>query len=178
MPDPLLWICQALLASVLGWAAVAKVAQWGAWRSSLSSYGIPRPMEGPVAILVPLAEAEVVAFVLVGLTRVAMAAALALLAGFCLAVLRARSRAGDRLPCGCFGKTEARDYRLMLVRNAALGVVAGAVLLAGREASPVSPSEVPPADEILPALLAAAGIVLGAWMLKHATSLMRRREHM
>ncbi|MDQ4142849.1 MAG: hypothetical protein M3198_03740 [Actinomycetota bacterium] len=178
MPDPLLWTFQALLAVVFAWAAVAKTLQWRAWRSSLASYGIPRTIETPVAVLVPVAEVTVVLLVLGGVARVAMASALALLAAFCLAVLRARSREGDRLPCGCFGKTEARDYRLMLVRNAALSALAGLVLLGGDGLDPVTAGDVPEPGEVLPATLVIIGILLGGWILKQATSSMKRREHM
>ena len=178
MPDPLVWTLQALLAVVFAWAALAKVIQWSSWRSSLDAYGIPAASLGLVAVLVPVAELGLAALILSGATRVAMAATLALLAFFCLAVLRARARQGDRLPCGCFGKTEARDYRLMIVRNALLGTVAGVVLVVGDEGSPVSSAEMPPAGELLPALLVACGVALVVWMLKHVTTLMKRREHM
>ena len=177
MPVPLLWICQAALAVVFAWAATAKTAQWGSWRSSLSAYGIPPRLEAVVAAAVPAAEVAVVALVVGGLTNVAMALALALLALFSLGVVRARSRSGDRLPCGCFGKTEERDYRFMLVRNALLASLAGIVLIGDGE-SLVEGAEMPAADEILPALLAAGGLLLAAWMFRHVTQLMRRREHM
>lgn len=178
MPAPLLWICQVAVAVVFGWAAVAKVVQWRSWRSSLIAYGIPRAGEATAAVLVPLAELGVVALVVSGLMNVAMAFALGLLALFSFAVLAARARSGDRLPCGCFGKAEARDYRLMLVRNALLSALAATVLLAGDGETVVSGADLGARDEILPALLVAGGVLLGVWMLRHATQLMRRREHM
>lgn len=178
MPDPLLWTLQGLLVVVFAWAALAKIVQWSAWRSSLGAYGIPGRLVNPVAVTVPLAEIGLAALILSGATRVAMAATLALLAFFCLAVLRARARQGDRLPCGCFGKTEARDYRLMLVRNGLLGALAGVVLVTGDEGSPISSAEVPTAGEVIPAILVVAGALLVVWMLRYATHLMKRREHM
>ncbi len=178
MPAPLLWICQAALAVVFAWAAVAKVIQWKSWRSSLAAYGIPRSIEPFAAALVPSAEVVVAALIVFGLPKVGVAAALAMLGLFSLAVVRARARTGDRLPCGCFGQTDARDYRLMLVRNALLGALAGTILVGGRDESLVEGMQGPPAGEVLPAILVAAGVLLVAWMLRHVTQLMRRREHM
>ena len=43
------------------------------------------------------------------------------LVGFSAAIVRARVRDGrDAVACGCFGGSRARDYRLLLARNAAL----------------------------------------------------------
>ena len=178
MPPPLSWALQAVLAITFAWAAGAKVARWSTWRATLPGYGIARGLLGPVAVGVPLLEATVSTLAVAGVTRVAMAAALALLSAFSFGVLRARARQGDRLPCGCFGRTEERDYRVMLARNAVLAALAGAVLLFGREVELLSGAGAPDMKDAVPGLLVAVGALLAVWMAKHATSLMHRRENM
>ena len=135
-------------------------------------------MRMSVAVLVPVLELGVAALVVAGETKIAMAAVIALLNGFSLAVLQARARTGDRLPCGCFGRTEERDYRLMLTRNSLLGILAGAVLIGGDADGFVADGGAPTAGDLIPALLVAVGVLLVLWMSRYATSLMRRREHM
>jgi uncharacterized membrane protein YphA (DoxX/SURF4 family) len=178
MPGPLLWISAVALALTLLWAGSAKLVRWSAWRPSLEPYGIPGSLRPVVAVLVPAVEITIAMMIVVGPTRVAMALTLAMLAGFSLAVLRARASEGDRLPCGCFGGSEARDYRLMLVRNAFLGALAGAVLLSRTEDTVISSNDLPASSQILPALLVISGVLLVVWTLRQATSMMRRREHM
>lgn len=178
MPGPLLWISQVVLALTLLWAGFAKVVRWSSWRPSLEPYGIAEGLRSPVAILVPATEISVATLIIVGPTRVAMALTLAMLGAFSLAVLRARASEGDSLPCGCFGGTEARDFRLMLVRNGFLGALAGAVLLSRTNDTVVSSDDLPSSSQILPALLVLSGALLVVWTLRQATSMMRRREHM
>lgn len=175
MPAPFPWILQALLAVTFGWAALAKLVRWSTWRASLGPYGVPKALVSAVATTVPLAEATVAFLLVVGPSRVALAATLALVSAFSLAVLKARNVTGDRLPCGCFGRTEARDFRLMLGRNALLAATAGALLLTGAKGDLAS-TEAPSPAEVLPALLVAAGLGLVVWMLKYATTLMHRGE--
>jgi hypothetical protein len=158
-------VVPSLLALAFAWAAIAKVSRFGAWRGALNGYRLPKAIEGPALVLVPVVEI-IVAGLLVGggdVTKAGAALSVALLAGFSLAVLRARRLQGDRLPCGCFGGAGSRDYRLMLLRNAFLGAVAAAILLvpdvAGYELEP------PDASQAVPALLVALGVALLAWLL-------------
>lgn len=155
----------SLLALAFAWAAIAKVTRFAAWRGALRGYRLPKPVEASALVLVPVVEV-VAAVLLVGggdVTKAGAALSVALLAGFSLAVLRARRLGGDRLPCGCFGGAGTRDYRLMLVRNAFLGAVAAAVLLvpdvAGYEL------EAPDASQAIPALLVGLGIALIGWLV-------------
>jgi hypothetical protein len=94
---------------------------------------------------------------------------LALLVAFSFAVVRARRSPGDRLPCGCFGRTADRDSRLILARNAAL---AGLSLVALDSPSPLEAAPPSPADWV-PAALAASGIVLAALVLRRAAGALR-----
>ena len=116
-------------------------------------------------VLVPVA--EIVAGVLLAAggdaSKAGAALSVALLAAFSSAGLRARRSGGDRLPCGCFGGSGERDYRLMLVRNAILGAVAAAILTVPGAAT--YELEVPDASQIVPALLVAVGAGLAIWLL-------------
>jgi hypothetical protein len=166
-PAPL---AAVLLAVVFGWAFLAKVLGPRAWRRALGGYGLPAPIASAALVAVPVAEAAVTILLLAGSTTVGAGLALVLLSAFWIAVVRARRSLGDRLPCGCFGGNKLRDARLMLGRNAALAVLAGAALLEG-QAPAFSP---PVAGEALPAILALIGAVLTAWILRRAGQLLGR----
>lgn len=176
MPNPLSFVFELVLVLTFAWAVVAKIVHWGSWTQSLEAYGFPEGTRPVVALAVPVAELTVAALVLVGPVRVGLAATLLLVSAFSLGILRARSLQGDRLPCGCFGRTEARDYRLLLIRNALLGALAGIALVAGASESVISLADVPSSSEIFPALLVAGGVVLVSWLAWQAFS-MKRREH-
>lgn len=149
-----------LLAVAFAWAALAKAARPRAWKAALDGYALSRPVRGTAFFVVPAAEAGAVALLLLGghATRAGAALSVALLSAFSLAVLRARRLGGDRLPCGCFGGNGSRDYRLMLVRNSVLAVVAAAALSTRHEL------DVPRGDEVLPAVLAGLGLALVGWL--------------
>ena len=154
-----------LLAVAFFWAAIAKASRPPAWRAALVGYRLPTRVVTPALVLVPVA--EIVAAVLLSAggnaSKAGAALSVALLGAFSLAVLRARQLGGDRLPCGCFGGSGSRDYRLMLVRNAFLGAVAASILLVPAVAR--YELEPPPASDLLPALLVGLGVVLIAWLV-------------
>jgi hypothetical protein len=131
MMDSFTFVSAAVVAGAFGWAAISKLVGYERWRRALSGYGLPEVLERAARPGTPTLEAVVVAVVLFGPLPLAGALTLAMLAGFSLVILRARAIQGDRLPCGCFGGTTERDYRLMLVRNAVLALPAGALALSG-----------------------------------------------
>ena len=149
-----------LLAVAFAWAALSKAARPRAWKAALDGYGLARPVRRTTLFAVPAAEAAAAALLLLGgdATRAGAALSVALLSAFSLAVLRARRLRGDRLPCGCFGGSGRRDYRLMLVRNSVLAAVAAAALSTRHEL------DAPGAGEAVPAILAGLGIALIAWL--------------
>jgi hypothetical protein len=161
--DLVLRFSSALLAVVFTWSAVAKLLQWGRWRHVLGRY---RP-SGWVRLIalpaVPALELAVVLALLAGMTRSAGALTLALLAGFSLAVLRLRSIEGDRLPCGCFGKTTERDYRLVLLRNSFLAILAAVVVAAPAETPLLEGFAAPDGSELLPLILVVVGMGAAGW---------------
>ena len=174
MPDVTARLATLCLAALLTWAAAAKLLRWDAWRGALAEYRLPRGLEAPAAGGTPIAELGAAALLVSPTPRAGAALAVALLAAFSLVIMRGRSIHGDRLPCGCFGRSHARDYRMMLVRNALLGVLAAVVLLAGREGSALAGLSLPNTGELLPALLVALGLAAVAWTAYHVTSAARR----
>jgi hypothetical protein len=155
----------SLLAVAFLWAALAKASRPSAWRAALAGYRLPAGLLVPALVGVPVAEILVGVLLVAGglATKAGAALGVALLASFSLAVLRARRSGGDRLPCGCFGGSGSRDYRLMLVRNASLGAIAGVLLLVPRVAR--YELDAPRPSDAVPALLAALGIAAIAWLV-------------
>jgi hypothetical protein len=159
-----------LLAAVFAWAGVAKVVRRSNWREGLRRYRFG-PLEVPLAAGVPVAELAIVAGLVAGLTRAFAALTLGMLAGFSLAVVRARTFAGDLLPCNCFGRSPAHDYRTMLVRNGLLGLPAAAILIAGEDFYLFGETPWPSAAEAVPVTLVGLGLLLGGWMVRAISTL-------
>lgn len=165
MPDIALRIASLTLAAVFAWSAGSKLVRFEAWRTVLAGYRLPSPLELTARILVPVTEFAVAAALLLGAVRLGAAAALALLAAFSVAILRARSLQGDKLPCGCFGGVKNRDYRWSLARNAAFAFVALLVLTNGEDVSPLNGFAAPSGSEGAAFILVLAGVALIAWMV-------------
>jgi hypothetical protein len=138
---------------------------------------LPSALERTSRIAVPVVEIVVPVLFVVGNVGAGAALVVALVGAFSLAVLRARAVEGDRLPCGCFGRSKARDYRLMLVRNAALGVAAGTLLLAGRDVPVFDGVGAPRSSDVIPLTLSAIGLVAAAWAVWAAGSALRKGQH-
>lgn len=136
------------LALVLGWAGAAKLRA---------------PASAPVRALA-LTEVTVALLLAVpATTRVGGALAAVLGAGFAVAVLRMRARAGgaSRVRCGCFGDAREHPVSLLLLRAGA--VAAGGLLVASGAAD-----RDPSGGALLAmavAVLAVAVIVLGVLVL-------------
>lgn len=158
-----------LLALIFAWAAVAKLVRFGAWTAALSGYDLPHPLGSSARYGAPALEALVAALLVLGAVRPGAVLALALTIVFGAAILRARSRLGSRLPCGCFGGRGAHDYRGMLALDVALALAAATVLASGEAAAP---ARLDPAIAA-PGLLVVAGIALAAWVTRQAMTAMR-----
>jgi methylamine utilization protein MauE len=159
------------IAVVFAWAALTKVLKPATWWASLEQYGLGRTRR-PAAIAVPAAELTVPVLVTLGQPVAASIVALVLLAAFSLALLRARRLHGNRVACGCFGKTRARDYRVLLARNAAVGALAAASLV-GPETSWRAGLHAPHGIELLPVILTLAGAFLVAGLAWEAFQMIR-----
>jgi len=125
---------------------------------------------------VPVAEVAILGLVVMGMHRTAGIAALVILGAFSVAILWARRRFGDVVACGCFGTGGARDYRILLLRNALLAGGASIAALGGVDAPRISVPGLPTASDALPAALAVAGIAVAAWMLASTLRSVRVRR--
>jgi hypothetical protein len=173
MPEIAVRIALALLAGTFAWAALAKLIRFRAWRAALQRYELPSPMVPVAAAGVPVAEGAAAGVIVAGAGKPGAALALALLAVFSLAVMRAQTVQGGKLPCGCFGRNKVRDYRVMVVRNALLGAAAAVVLLSGSTVALFEGVRAPERGESLAAALAVLGIALVSWMTFQAAQMIR-----
>lgn len=160
VPTAVASVASSLLAGAFAWSSIAKIARPLGWSRALRHYRLAA--ERFLLVAVPGVEAGTAALLLLGATRAGGALSLALLGAFSLAVVRARSFEGDRLPCGCFGRAEARDYRTMLARNAVLGALAGAVLAPGRDLAFLEGLHAPASDDAVPFALVIVGLGVAA----------------
>jgi hypothetical protein len=164
----------ASLAAVFGVAAATKLLAPGRWRQSLAAYRLGL-LERPALVGVPLAEGAIAALVFAGASAPASILALGLLAAFSGAILRGRALHGSRVPCGCFGRAKARDFRVLLGRNLALGGLASWVLTTGASFPLLDWARSPGHGELLPAALVLAGLVVAAWLGRMAAATLRRQ---
>lgn len=176
MPEGAIRVGAAALGLVFAWAAAAKVMSPAKWRAALAGYDLPQGLRRIATVSVPIAEVAVAGFILAGRTRAGAALAIALLAGFSAVVVRAHARKGDRLPCGCFGGAAERDYRVMLGRNALIGVVAASILLNRLDVGVFDGWSTPAPADALPIVLIVVGVGLGAWVLRQVAGSFRQGD--
>ena len=120
-------LATAGLAAAFAWAAISKLVDWERWRRTLAAHELPRAVETLARRAVPVAEAAVPALALTGMTMMAGAWALVLVAIFTAEAVRAWKRFGAQVPCGCFGGREAIAPPALLTRNAGLAIAAAVV---------------------------------------------------
>jgi peroxiredoxin len=124
---------QLFLAAVFAVAAFAKLADRGSFREAIVAFRVPRRFADAGTIAVPVLELGVAAALIAAPTaRAGAAAAVALLAIFSGAIVRAL-RFGSAPDCNCFGGiTQTEVGRGTLIRNLALMAVAVLVIAAGQ----------------------------------------------
>lgn len=159
-------VAAIVLAATFAWAAAAKLFNFNEWKSSLAGFGI-RSGSGVIAFVVPVLELAAAGLLVLVDRRAGAALSLALVALFSIALVRARSLRGSRLPCGCFGRTKQRDFRILLARNTVLTILAAVVLVAGSRPWTTA-AAVPRPRDVLPAALVTAGLALLTWMVLQA----------
>lgn len=169
-------VTAAVLAGAFLWGAAAKVAHFADWRLALNGYSIPSMARPLIILVVPLAETAVAVLLLIGPLKSGAALAAALLAAFSWAIVRARSLQGDRLPCGCFGRTTARDYRLMLLRNGLLGLLVAVVLLSGTQEGILRKLGGLSMQDVLPVTLIGLASMLSLWTVRQVANALRGRQ--
>jgi hypothetical protein len=122
-------LAPAALALVFAWAGFSKVIRPGAWREELLRYQLAVPLKGMAMFILPWTEIGLAGALTLGPTGPPAWAILGLLGAFSAAIVRARVVQGtDKLTCGCFGAPKARDYRVLLLRNAMLAALAALVI--------------------------------------------------
>src|SRR6266508_4374294 len=173
---PVAPLAAAALGAAFGWSAGAKIARPASWRRVLGAHELQRWVQRASLIGVPVAEVAIVGLVVMGMHRTAGFVALVILAAFSAAILRARRRFGDVVTCGCFGTSVARDYRILLLRNALLAGGAAIAAFSGVDAPRISVPGLPSAGDALPAALAVTGIAVAAWMLASSLRSFRVRR--
>jgi hypothetical protein len=168
----------AVLGAAFAWSAGAKLARPDSWRRVLAAYWLPQWLERTSGVGVPVAEAAVVGLVVLGMHRTAGVGALVILAAFSAAILQARRRFGDAVACGCFGTSEPRDYRILLLRNAVLVGAASIAAVGGADLPRLTLPGLPTAGDAVPAALAATGLAVTAWTLASSLRSLRTRRTM
>jgi Methylamine utilisation protein MauE len=168
-------LAAAALTVTFGASTVAKVAGRRVWRRVLRSYGLPRPLERVSLSGVPAAEGLVALLPLLGMGSSAGLLALALLWVFSIAIVAARARGDRGIDCGCFGSARRRDYRVLLLRNGVLAIVAAVAWRAGADAWALRSLGMPRGSDLLPAAITVVGLGLAAWVAAQAVRALGRR---
>lgn len=168
-------VAAGVLGVVFAWSAGSKLLRPGDWRRARSALGLRGPLDRVAAIGAPVAEAAVLGLVAAGLHRSAGVAGLSLLFVFSLAVVRARRRVGDLVPCGCFGTAKARNYRVLLLRNAALAVVAAVATTWGANVARLRSPGIPTGADVLPLAFAVVGFGVAGWTVARSVRFLGRR---
>lgn len=123
-PDPILIITSALVVAViLASAATHKLRSQARFTSQVADYQLlPRVLVRPVARLLPWLELAIAFALLAPLSRsFAALGAMALLAGYALAIAVNLWRGRHDIDCGCSGPDQAQPLRpVLLLRNALL----------------------------------------------------------
>jgi uncharacterized membrane protein YphA (DoxX/SURF4 family) len=120
------------LAAIFAASGAMKLADLDLFESALANYRlVPRMVEKPIAILMPILECACAAAVLLPVTRRAGAVGiLALLGVFTGAIAINLARGRTDIDCGCFGPALRQELSAwMLLRNAALAGLAVAALM-------------------------------------------------
>ena len=124
-----------VLAAVFGMAAFAKFADPAGSRRAMSGFGVPGPVTGATAVLLPAAELLVAALLLPQATAWSGACgALALLLLF-VAGIAANLAQGRQPDCYCFGRIHSEPAGpRVLVRNLLLAGLAASIVVRGAHA--------------------------------------------
>ncbi|MGE0593565.1 MAG: MauE/DoxX family redox-associated membrane protein [Vicinamibacterales bacterium] len=146
-----------LLAAVFLVAAIGKLRQRATFAPTLVAFGLPPRGAAVAADLIPRAELVVGALLLVPSTAVWAATASLVLLGLFTAAMALTLARGRAPACACFGAASAEPIGpATLVRNGALLLAAGLVVLAGPGSglleAPARWSAMPPPEQGLVAL--------------------------
>jgi hypothetical protein len=169
-------LASGVLALIFAWAGLAKAIRVARWREDLVRYRLPRALRVSAFLVLPWVELSVVIALVSGASAAGAAVGLGLMLAFSLAILRARlMQLGNRLGCGCFGNAAVLDYRVMLLRNAAMAALLAFVLTsrAGRDGEQGSSLLT---AGTLPVLLGLVLVAAGVWISWQVSVYLRRRR--
>lgn len=123
------------LATVLAWAALAKLARPARAADALSEHGIPQPARRPLTIVLAAGELAIATLLATGVAAHVAGLAVAALGGlFTVFLVRARLRGRRRTTCGCFGGARSANT-VTLAARAALLAAGGVALTIGLPAA-------------------------------------------
>ncbi len=169
-------LASSVLALVFAWAGLAKAVRVARWRQDLTRFRLPRALRVSAFLVLPWLELSVVIALVAGAPRAGAAVGLGLMLAFSLAILRARlMQPGNRLGCGCFGNTSVLDYRIMLLRNAAIAALL-AFVLASRTGRDGGQATSLLTAGMLPVLLGPVLVVAGLWIGWQVSVYLRRQR--
>jgi hypothetical protein len=165
-------VASGALALLFGWAGLGKLVRSERWRQDLTRYRLPRSLRISTFLLLPWVELSVAIGLVAGARAAGAAVALGLMAAFSLAIVRARLlQQGNKLGCGCFGGSALLDYRVMLLRNAAMAALLGFVLVAD---APEQSGQAP--GRLLSTLLGLVLVAAVLWMGWQVRVHLQRRQ--
>ncbi|MGH2735909.1 MAG: MauE/DoxX family redox-associated membrane protein [Actinomycetota bacterium] len=173
MPEAVSIVAAFVLSVAFAWAALAKLLSYPQWQEALARYEFPHAVTPLLAAIVPFVELAAVALLLLVSIKAGAALSVAMLAGFSLAIMRARALQGEKLPCGCFGKSTERDWRLMLLRNSLLALPAALALLSSNQGGIVENASVL-RNEVVPVLLVVLALLAVAWLAAEVMSVTKK----
>jgi hypothetical protein len=130
--EAVLLVTRVVIGGMFLVALAGKLRDPAAFRLALRGFRVvPRHLERPAASAVLAAEAAVVLLLTARASApIGLALAVLLLAAFTAGTARVVAR-GDRVPCGCFGRSSAPIGRAHVARNALLAVAGAAGAVAG-----------------------------------------------
>jgi hypothetical protein len=163
--DRLSFGADLFLCAILGWASVAKVVRPEIWRGDLKGYWLWPSVRHLAFATLPWIEFGIALNLIGGVPWMGAAIAIALMSVFSAAIVRAWYKQSDnRIGCGCFGGTRLYDFRLLLLRNAAIAATAGLVVWQQPQ-TPIHLSRLALIASL--AGLGAGAFVWGTWQVKH-----------
>jgi uncharacterized membrane protein YphA (DoxX/SURF4 family) len=128
--DEVRLVARLILAGVFAVAGAAKLADLPGTRDSVSAFGAPGRLVGPLAVLLPLAELATAALLVPAATAGAGATAALILLLVLSAGIAAGIARGEAPDCRCFGRLRSEPVGpSTLARNFGLALLAAVVVV-------------------------------------------------
>lgn len=132
-----LLLSRLVLAAVFMVAGLAKLFDYPGSRKSMGDFGVPEPLAGPAAVLLPLAELALAIGLLLDAYATPAAAGVGVLLILFIGGISVSLARGRKFNCHCFGQLSSEPVSAStLVRNCVLLALAGLILWQGPGAWP------------------------------------------